>query len=409
MLLADRERRRIEDPEAFAREEQIEERADSRRISRAADRVIAQEEAAGLFGGFRGLSLKEALALPRTPPPWLFEGLQRVGHKASLIAQFKAGKTMMAANAVRSLVDHIPFLGMFEPVELAGRVVVFDYELTDDDALEMYEAMSLEHPERLHVESLRGTGFTLANDDHAETAIRYLKDHDAQYWILDPFGRAMRGFGEENSNDDVRGFFMRIDQIVKEAGLLGTLTTVHTGRAASEVGNERARGASVLDDDPDVRWILTKDGDQRFFRAEGRSGINVPEIALTFDPALNRLGTSGLNRSDSAGQKFLSPVLAYIEANPGCNQRDIKRDIPGKDTAIAAAISYLEHQGQLRIDRSGSSHQHFIADGTPFTVSLPIESAVPPKPQPQSEARGPAETHRGPASLKKRRGPRPAL
>jgi hypothetical protein len=409
MLLADRARRRIEDPEAFAREEQIEERANAKRISRAADRVIAQEEAAGLFGGFRGLSLKDALALPRTPPPWLFDGLQRVGHKASLIAQFKAGKTMMAANAVRSLVDHIPFLGMFEPVELAGTVVAFDYELTDEDALEMYEAMSLKHPERLHVESLRGTGFTLANDDHAETAIRYLKEHDAQYWILDPFGRAMRGFGEENSNDDVRGFFMRIDKIAKEAGLLGTLTTVHTGRVASEVGNERARGASVLDDDPDVRWILTKDGDQRFFRAEGRSGINVPEVALTFDPALNRLGTSGLNRSDSAGQKFLSPVLAYIEANPGSNQRDIKRDIPGKDTAVAAAITYLERNGQIRIDRTGSSHQHFITDATPSTIHLHVESSGSARPQEQGEARGPTDVQRGPASKKTRRGARPAL
>jgi len=263
------------DPRALA----IKAEVDRIDIRSRAQRKHAAAQASGLFPGFSHLSLHDALAKPRETVPWVIEGLQRAGHKATLVAQFKTGKTTFSANVVRSLADGVPLLGRFDVHELAGSIGVFDYELTEDDALDQYRSMGLQREDRVYMESLRGTGFTLANDTHAEWTVKWLQQHDIEYLVLDPFGRAMRGFGEENSNDDVRGFFMSLDTIAKEAGLLGILMSVHTGRAAAEVGSERARGATILDDDPDVRWILTRDGSgKRFFRAEGRSGSSTASL-----------------------------------------------------------------------------------------------------------------------------------
>ena len=351
-------------------------------IRDAARREYAAEQASGLFGGFSTMTLREALDAPRESAPWLIENLQRAGHKAFLVAQYKAGKTTVSGNVVRSLVDNVPFLGRFAVHPLAGNVGVLDYELTEDDALDLYRDMGVENLDRIFMQSLRGTGFTLANESHQQMAIQWALDHDIEYLALDPFGRAMRGFGEENSNDDVRAFLMTLDFIAKEAGLLGVLLPIHTGRGIAEVGAERARGATVLDDDADARWILTKDNTgRRFFRAEGRKGVGVDEIALDFDAGLNRLTATNTTRAESAGEPMQGPVLAHVEANPGCSLNSIKREVEGTDSVVAAAVKFLVKQGRILVTENGAgkSNQHSInPDWRSPVLSFSMEKAEAP-------------------------------
>lgn len=331
----------------------------------AARQAMAAAAARGAFAGFSGASLAEALAAQRVEVPWLIEGLQRRGHKASLVAQYKTGKTTFAANVVRSLADGAPLLGRFDVPPLAGRIGVLDYELTEDDATDLYRAQLLARPDRVTLQSLRGTGFTLANDSHAEWTVSWLREHDIAYWVLDPFGRAMRGFGEENSNDHVRAFLMRVDEVAAEANVQGVLLTVHTGRAEAAVGAERARGASVLDDDPDVRWILTRNDDGRYFRAEGRAGVDVPEFALQFDKATQRLFATAETRAGVAGARMRGPVAAFVTAHRGASVRDIKAGVGGKDSSVDAALKALVSEGALVSVKDGSAHRHYLAGHEP--------------------------------------------
>ena len=345
-------------------------------VREAARRAHAAAQATGLFNGFASTSLREALTAPRQEAPWLFERLQRAGHKAFLVAQFKAGKTTVTGNVVRSLADHEPLFGRFAAHDLSGNVGVLDYELTEDDALDLFRDMGVRRLERIWLQSLRGTGFTLANDTHAEMLIAWCVQHDIEYLTLDPFGRAMKGFGEENSNDDVRAFLMRLDVVAKEANLLGLLMPVHTGRAAAEIGSERARGATVLDDDADARWILTRDAQgRRFFRADGRKGVGVDEFSLEFDAALNRLSSSDMSRQESAGERFIGPVLAHIENNPGVTLSALKKEVTGTDDQIAAAAKLCVKQGLVSIQVEGRAHRHFIATDAPSRKLVLSESA----------------------------------
>lgn len=355
-----------ENPREAAREAAVEKEIERLAIHDDARRTLDAKSAAGVFPGFEGLSLRDALAVPRVQVPSLIEGLQKRGHKATLVAPFKTGKTTFVGNVIRSLVDTVPLLDRFEVPPLDGNVVVFDYELTRDDALEMYDTLNIHNSQRVHVESLRGTGFSLANDHHAELARDFLKSREAAYWVLDPFGRAMRGFGEENSNDDVRGFLMKLDEIVAESGVQGVLLPVHTGRALADVGAERARGASVLDDDPDVRWILTRNSDQmRFFRAEGRSGIDVPEFALQYDPTSSRLSATTTTRQEAAGERFWGPVLDYVTQHPGCSVNDVKSGVSGKDVSVRAALKRLVSEGGVVTARKGSATVHYLPTDLP--------------------------------------------
>lgn len=355
----------------------VEERVRQRRVDRDAAHVLAVESAGGLFQGFTGSTLRDAFAEPRVEVPWVFEGLQRQGHKATLVAQYKAGKTTLAANAVASLVDGYPFLGRFQPMQLDGNVVVFDYELTRADAIDMYESMGLKNDDRVVLQTLRGDGFSLANPVHFQGAVDMIRQHDGQYLVIDPFGRAMRGHGEENSNDHVRAFLMDVDRLVGQTDVAGVLMPVHTGRAVADVGNERARGATVLDDDPDVRWILTRDADRRFFRAEGRHGINVDEVSLDFDAATKRLEAVAGSRKDHAAQNLLQPTYHYVEQHPGAITTEIRSGVTGQKAAIDNALKKLVADGNVLRRLNGRRHEH-TAVKDPGVITLHLNGPTSP-------------------------------
>jgi hypothetical protein len=76
------------------------------------------------------------------------------------------------------------------------------------------------------------------------------------------------GSGDENSNSDVGVFLDQLDIIKERAGVSNLILPVHTGRA-QEQGIDRARGATRLDDWADVRWLLKKTEDGRFFQLTG--------------------------------------------------------------------------------------------------------------------------------------------
>lgn len=348
----------------------IENRVRSKEIEREAERRLAERVAKSSFDGFAAMSLRDALLKPRVVKPAIISGLQMQGHKATLTAQYKAGKTTLAGNVVCSLADGTPFLDRFEVFDLPGNIGIFDYELTEDDALDMYGSFGLHNTDRVFVESLRGTGFSLANEFHREQAVAWLKEHDIVYWVLDPFGRALRGFGSENANDDVRVFLDTIDEIVERAGILGTLMPVHTGRAQHEVGAEHGRGATVVDDDADARWLLTRDkSGRRFFRAEGRNGVALDEVSLEFDPGTSRLSTGDVTRDESTGERYLSIVEDHIAANPGLGLNELRVAKVCGNTELSSAIKLGEKRGTIRVEKTGNKNLHFYVPATKLRIT----------------------------------------
>ena len=64
-----------------------------------------------------GVTLREWLRAPEPPLDWRIPGWQPEGSRVIVSAQYKAGKTRLVANVVRSLVDGADFLGT-HPVAL---------------------------------------------------------------------------------------------------------------------------------------------------------------------------------------------------------------------------------------------------------------------------------------------------
>ena len=113
------------------------------------------------------VTLRQLLAEPDAPTPWRITDCQPSNSRVMLAAQFKAGKTTLVGNLVRSLLDGQPFLGKYavEPVE--GTIAVLDFEMGRSQLKRWYRDQQIAADDRVVVYTLRGCAgaFNLADLD----------------------------------------------------------------------------------------------------------------------------------------------------------------------------------------------------------------------------------------------------
>ena len=76
------------------------------------------------------LTLRERLARPADPVTYRIEGWQPLNSRVLLAAQFKAGKTRLVGNHIRSLADGDNWLGQHPVAPVEGTVVLLDFEMS---------------------------------------------------------------------------------------------------------------------------------------------------------------------------------------------------------------------------------------------------------------------------------------
>lgn len=298
-------------------------------------------------------TLEDELAMPDEPQVWRIEQVLPAGANVLLTAQFKAGKTTMMGALTRALVDHEPFLGRYKPdlPAVGGRVGIWNYEVSEGQYRRWLRDLDIVHTDHVSVLHLRGHSAPLPVEHVTDWAVAWLRERDVRVWIVDPFARAFIGSGDENSNGDVSVFLDRLDVIKERAGITELILPTHTGRTEFEIGQERARGATRLDDWADVRWFLTlSDDGQRFFRATGRD-VEVPEVGLTYEPLGRRLvmGTGG---------RLVNTVVAYVTDNPGASKTSIATNATGKKDHLLRAVEDAANLG-LIIATPGEPPRYF--------------------------------------------------
>ena len=305
----------------------------------------------------------EFLAQPAEEETYLVDQLLPVNGNATLTAQYKTGKTTMVGELVRSISDGVPFLGRF-PVNCTGKVGLFNYEMSANQQRLWLQDLGIQRPDRFAVWNLRGHRLPIVGSAEVERRfVEWLASREIEVWILDPFARAFAGSGSENDNGEVGLFLDTLDIIKRKAGVSSIVLPVHTGRGEMEEGHERARGATRLDDWPDVRWLLTKadkddtegDSEDRFFRATGRD-VDVDEEKLTFDPDTRRLTIGGWDKRTEKRNHVEAEVLRFVRTNPGLNTKEIKEALGGNVTRISAALHHLVETRSLSVTKEKSSN-----------------------------------------------------
>jgi hypothetical protein len=317
------------------------------------------------------------------PPPgiqYAIEDVLPMRGNAMLSAQFKAGKTTFILECVRALADGVPFLGRYD-VNTSGRVALWNYELDNGMMQQWLRDTELQRPENVRLLNLRGRRIPLDTEYGQKWAIEWLKSREIRTWIIDPAVKAMIGWGDENDNHAVTMFTDILDEIKEKAGVSELIIAHHTGRAEMAQGAERARGATRWDDWPDSRWILTMlpGMNTRFIRMTGR-GADLPECALSYDPALRRVALvgqgdplAGASRATAADSALRGQVLDFIAENPGQGKNQIMNALGIKSQSTAGPVfSALVSEGTVyTIDGPNRSKLHFIGPKPTEVVESP--------------------------------------
>lgn len=303
-------------------EEKIAEERRRRRVRRSVDaeKALADWEEPPSF-----IHMGEELDLEDQAIVWAIEDLFELGTNVLLVAGYKAGKTVLALNMVKSLVDNEGFLGFQTDFPDDGRRVAWwNYELTQAQARRWVHDLGVEHPERISQLRLRGYSMPLQTDVVVDWAVEWLRLRRVRVWVLDPFSEAFDG--DENDNSVVRVWLQNLDEIKRRAGVECVLLIAHGGHVEQEEGREHARGASKLEGWKDVGWYYTKHSDQgdlRFLRAFGRD-VDVPNFAVQMNLSTRVLSRDessiGLTRNEIVAQKKAKLIAGIVARHPGLQQ-----------------------------------------------------------------------------------------
>jgi hypothetical protein len=333
------------------------------RAKRMAKKLLDAEEAASNYHTpIYVRSLSDELKLPIEEVKWTIKDVFPTGANVTLTAQYKAGKTTLINSLAKSLADGEKFLNYFDQPDHKGRIVIFNYEVSENQYRRWMNDVAIESSDKITLVHLRGKRLPLIVPRVEDLVVGILKDLDAQTWILDPFARAFTGCGDENSNSDVGLFLDTLDVIKDRAGVSNLVLPIHTGRA-QENGVDRARGATRLDDWADVRWLLKKTQDGRFFSADGRDVLQEEQM-LTFDETTRSLTLGGVDSRMAKKRGLEDMWIDVVAANPGLSTSQLS-DILGKrydDKGLKAGRDAALRHHKVKTSEMGRTTVWYPAD-----------------------------------------------
>lgn len=361
------------------RERRITNTMERERAKREALRRLAAEDRGAVLPPACD-TLRTRLARPRPITPWRIRDWQTQNSRVMLAAQFKAGKTTLVGNLIRSLVDGDPFLGCFDVTPVTGTVGVLDFEMSESQLDEWLRTQQIQHDDRVIVVPMRGRAAAFNILDAAVRAewSERLRGLHCVYLIVDCVRPIMDALGLDEHRDAGR-LLVAFDALLAQSAIAEAALVQHMGHTG-----ERSRGDSRLRDWPDVEWRLMRQDEEpssaRFITAYGRD-VDVSESQLEFDPITRRLTVAGGSRRDAKSADALVDILATLsESAAPMTGRAIKsalRDSEHARDVLDAALRYGSKTGAL-IQTPGPHNSKLYLPGSSVRVSgsVPAVSGV---------------------------------
>lgn len=356
---------------AAAQARAVQRRAWDMRVTDEARRLLAREERAQRPPP-RLINLSDFLAEEDADPVYRIDQLWPTGGRILIPAQFKAGKTTLVANLIRSLVDGEPFLERF-PVRQCEHLVLIDDELDERTLRHWLRAQDIVNTGAVDLVPLRGNVASF-NILDPEVRLEWSKRiAGAEVTILDCLRPILDALGLDENHEAGR-FLVPLDTMMADAGCSEGALVHHMGHSG-----ERSRGDSRLNDWPDAIWKLVRDKDDenpdlddvtgsRYFSAFGRD-VEWPQSELTFNPTTRRLtiGDAAQNRYAAVqkrnAQKADENVLQAIRDHPGINKTGLRKAAiqlgSTHNPDIDAAIERLVETGLIWRQKMGAANLHW--------------------------------------------------
>jgi hypothetical protein len=212
---------------------------------------------------------------------YIVQDLQIAGSSILIAGRRKQGKTTVALNLAKSLIDGNMLFSRFQVKQLDGNVVYWNYEMSLRQFNVWLSHVDIEDDLRFIHWPLRGKHVNLLNDDVFKYCVEKLKEDECEYLFMDPWSRAIAGVADENSNTEVRAYLERIDELKDKAGVPNLAILAHVSPKSKD---DMVRGASALEDWADAWWTVKKES----MEAMGRDIDDVQPFTFNFDKGKKR-------------------------------------------------------------------------------------------------------------------------
>ena len=309
-------------PETF--DARVEEELDKLRVRDKARRRFAAEQRPPAIPP-EILTLTERLARPRPDIKWRIHGWQPAGTRSLLAAQYKAGKTTLVGNLIRSLVDNEPWLGTanVDPI-ITGRFTLLDFEMSERQLDDWLADQNIQNTDKVVVVPLRGkaTTFDILDEPTRSQWADMLRG--TEYLAVDCLRPILDALGLDEHREAGR-FLTAFDALCDEAQIPDGIMVHHMGHHG-----ERSRGDSRLRDWPDVEWRLVRENDEpnspRYISAYGRD-VEQPEGLLHHDPDSRHLSLIGGSRATAAARAALPDIIDYVSEHGPISKNQVEQEI----------------------------------------------------------------------------------
>ena len=345
------------------------------RAQREARRNIDAEER-GATEPPTSTTLRSLLDEPDDPTPWCIADCQPDVSRVVLAAQFKAGKTTLVSNCVRSLADGEPFLGLYPVTPLAGTIAVLDFEMGKNQLRRWYRDQSIQRDDRVVIVPMRGqaAAFNILDSQMRARWASTLAGYNVAYLVVDCLRPIMDALGLDEHRD-AGTFLVALDALLVEARIGCCLLVHHMGHSG-----ERSRGDSRIRDWPDVEWRLVRRDDDpaspRYFTAYGRD-VDVAEVELGYDGVSRRLTIVGGSRRESKVEDAIKSVVSFVRgaATPPSRNEIVRglKDSGHSQGVLKAAIKQAVEQGLLTTEPGPRDSQ--LHSATPAAESTQSKAA----------------------------------
>jgi hypothetical protein len=307
------------------------------------------------------IGMDEFINQPGADTKYLIERLALWASTVILFAQAKVGKTTLVFNLLRSIADGRPFLGIFDIAETTGKVGFLNYELTEDLCRTWAKRIPIEKTERVVFWNLRGLNNPFRSREAMKEFAAQVLPMDVETLILDPLSGAF--IGDTNNNDEVKRFFLMLEEFKVLAGVKHLFIMVHAGNDAT-----KPRGATTLRDHPDAIWSMSKNSaGVRSFKAEGRD-VSIDGGVLSFDEATGLLTFTEGSMGSAVPSALKAKIYEFIFTNPRCKTSDIDMHFKGSKERKSAIRKELVDEGLVVIDEGPRNAKYYTAVSSPVVL-----------------------------------------
>lgn len=244
-----------------------------------------------------------------------------MGGNAIVYGVYKVGKSTVEYNLADSLLDGVPFLGMFDVEPLDGSFIILDWE--DDPSMQFDRATRrpLRNENRLFLRSYRDTGCTPMDDDCAEQIRDYIARHEGETVLVNTVSSSIAG--DPNKFKTADEYLRRWGQIKTEAGAKELILGAHTAHTTTRGEHGIPLSQHVFGSSQFMNW---KDAGLSLTMSERTGQRYVDVTTRLMEPKLPRLALS-LDFETQAVTAELSTVPAGPGSRGGRTKDEVKPDV----------------------------------------------------------------------------------